>query len=724
MADEEDNIKKEFRSAAEETAAVFGNTLASISEEYSRKLREEADNLDDLGKSLLRNFKNDLASLGRSSSALLDIQTKLLNGNLKQQDIAKAIQSIDLKINKIRNDRNQLELEFGKLSKKQEEDFTKALSIAQEQKKSIKEQGQELDNVNKKLGVAGTALGIAGGILKKISGTNPFENIVSSAAAANAQIKLNNEELKDSLNLTEERRAELTKENQDLKSQTTVRGQIGKKLKESLTVTNLVMVAGAAILKSALELNKVQTEFRRLTGESASNFTSFNDALISGIDQIKTLTALTEQFGFNANAAFDQINIQEAAELEVLLGLSAEEAGLLAFNAQVSGENLKDGAANAFKGVSPLLSQRKILQEIAKVSPSIAMSFGNSNEELAKAASNAKLLGLNLSQVDKIAGGLLDIEQSLTAEFEAEVITGKQLNLERARMFALTNDLAGVTKELTKQGITQESFAKSNRIEQEAVAAALGLSRDELSKSLQEQAILSGMSAEEIKAKEIADAKRLTAQQQLNKAIEKMTVALAGPVELMASLLSNSVVLYTTMGMIGVIMTQSILGSMVKLGAALIPVIARMGFLVGLSVADATAKLTALSAATLGIGTIVALAAAGAGIAYLYNKVSEAKSQGVNDGIAPSSKGPFTITDSYGATAITAKGDGLAVSPNIRREGRNDSAPIDYEKLANAIAKGAERGTSRATVVTNLDGDRISTRLQPSLAVNTRRYSV
>ena len=27
-------------------------------------------------------------------------------------------------------------------------------------------------------------------------------------------------------------------------------------------------------------------------------------------------------------------------------------------------------------------------------------------------------------------------------------------------------------------------------------------------------------------------------------------------------------------------------------------------------------------------------------------------------------------------------------------------------------------------VVTNLDGDQISTRLQPSLAVNTRRYSV
>jgi len=718
MADEQDNIKREFQSAAEETAAVFGNTLASISAEYARRLREEADNIDDLGKSLLRNFKNDLASLGRSSTALLDIQTKLLNGNLKQQDIAKAIQSIDLKINKIRNDRNQLELEFGKLSKKQEEDFTKALAIAQEQKKSIKEQGQELDNVNKKLGITGTALGIAGGILKKITGSNPFENIVSEAAAANAQIKLNNEELEDSVSLTKERRAELIKENNNLKSQTTVRGQISKRLKESLTTTNLLTVAGAAILKSFLELNKVQTEFRRLTGESAQNFTNFNDSLISGIDQIKTLTALTEQFGFNANAAFDQINIQEATELEVLLGLSAEEAGLLAFNAQVSGENLKDGANNAFKGVSPLLSQRKILQEISKVSPSIAMSFSNSNEELAKAASNARLLGLNLSQVDKTAESLLDIESSLTAEFEAEVISGRQLNLERARFFALTNNLAGVTQELTKQGITQENFAGKTRIEQEAIAKAVGLSRDELSKSIQEQAILSKMSAEEIKAKELSDSKRLTAQQQLNKAIEKMTVALAGPVDLLASLVSNTAVLYTTMAAIGVVMTQSILGSMAKLGAAMIPVIARMGTLVGLSIADATAKLTALSATTLGVGTVIALAAAAGGIAFLYNKVKESKSQAVNDGIAPSSKGPFTITDSFGATAITAKGDGLAVSPNIQRESRNTPTSVvlsdaQIQKIANAVRDGA----SRATI--NLDGDRVSSRLQTPMITNT-----
>ena len=93
----------------------------------------------------------------------------------------------------------------------------------------------------------------------------------------------------------------------------------------------------------------------------------------------------------------------------------------------------------------------------------------------------------------------------------------------------------------------------------------------------------------------------------------------------------------------------------------------------------------------------------------------------VNDGMAPASKGPFTITDSFGATAITAKGDGLAVSPNIQREGRNASSTvqIDYERLADAIARGAEKGTSKANLTVNLDGDRVSSRLQTPMITNT-----
>ena len=72
---------------------------------------------------------------------------------------------------------------------------------------------------------------------------------------------------------------------------------------------------------------------------------------------------------------------------------------------------------------------------------------------------------------------------------------------------------------------------------------------------------------------------------------------------------------------------------------------------------------------------------AGAGIAGLY--AASQKAQSVEDGIADSSRGPFTITDSYGKMAVTAKGDNLAVSPNINSGGGSDSKMLSVlEQIA------------------------------------------
>jgi hypothetical protein len=87
-----------------------------------------------------------------------------------------------------------------------------------------------------------------------------------------------------------------------------------------------------------------------------------------------------------------------------------------------------------------------------------------------------------------------------------------------------------------------------------------------------------------------------------------------------------------------------------------------------------------------GVGMILAGAAAAAGIAYLASQ-----SQSVEDGIAPPGGGPFTITDKFGATAITAAGDGIAVSPNINKGGGGDNAGLmtainELRSAVNALA--------------------------------------
>ena len=491
--------------------------------------------------------------------------------------------------------------------------------------------------------------------------------------------------------------------------------ELGKNIADATTTSNLLQLGAIAVGKKFGELNKLQTDFRRLTGESATNINVLNDSLVSTSDQLKTMVGLTEQFGFNANVAFDAINIQEATELSTLMGISAEEAGNLAYFAQASGDNLKTAASNIYAGVDGAFSQKKILQDIGKVSSSIAMTFGGNLELMGKTANEAKRLGLNLQQVDKIAEGLLNIEQSIASEFEAEVITGKQLNLERARFFALTNDINGLTKEIGSNQEFINTFATGTRIEQEAIAGALNLSRDEVSKMIFDQQILAGATAKEASLRagmSIEDAKRLTLQESINKSISKLTEALAGPLEAFAALADNAFILYTTLGLIGTVSLARTIGSLITMATTL-----------GASAAFAT---TTSAALTLGIGAaaiVGAIALIGATMTS-FNKQAQSSVK-VQDGYADSSRGPFTVTDRFGATAITTPGDNLAVSPNVQLRGRDrNEAPsmqLDYNKLADAIASGAERGASKASI--NLDGGRVSSRLQVPSVINQRQYS-
>ena len=748
MAEENntDKTRQEFQSIAEETAAIFGNTLRSIASNIAKELKDNTDTLDDLGKSLLRNFKNDLNSLARSASNVLDIQKGLLDGSIKQKDILKARESLDLKLNKLQQARNELIQENGRLSKKQEEDYKRAVAIAEEQKNVLIKQEEIFVRINKQLGFAGNIFKVIGKTLKTIGLEDPFENIISKTAAARTQLQLNNEELeglnskgKKLTKVEQERKDELEKQNTDLKNQSSLGEQIKKGFNEILNTQNLIAVASAAVLKQVFEINKAQTDLRRNLGESANTLGLIDNKFGTIADQINTINSLTEQFGFNTLAAFDAINLREATELTKALGLSAEEAGMLAFNAQVSGEYLDEGFKNSIKGISPLLSQRKILQEVAKISPSISLAFGNSNEELAKAASNAKLLGLNLSQVDKIANGLLDIEASLAAEYEAEVITGRQLNLNRARDLALVNDINGLTKEIANNQAILNVFAGNQRLQQEAIAKALFLSRDELAQMIREQQVLGQMSEKEIQEKEAADFKRLEIQQSLNDSIAKMAEVLAGPVELAADLL------LTFKNII-----PAVLAITAGIKAANAAEAIYQGFQIAklrlkdreLSKEAALASVKAISNPVLAvIGLAAAAIVGGAAIAYM-NKADDL----VSPGMSNSGYGKRTLTGPEGTIALNNKDTVIAGTnlfpntpplPTTTIVNNNSNTPRntnvnttvtlseqDIRAIANAVREGAMEGTSKANVQAVISRgtiSQLSTRIQPELAVNTYR---
>ena len=217
----------------------------------------------------------------------------------------------------------------------------------------------------------------------------------------------------------------------------------------------------------------------------------------------KAFGELTKQTGLIAD--FGGKTLITQTTLTKQLGLSATQAGKLSLLSRLQSKDTEGVMKNTVGTVNALVKQsgvavnvKGIIEEIANASDSIVVSLGNNPAALAEAATQAKLFGSNLAGVDAIAGNLLNFEQSINNELEFELLTGKQVNLEKARLLALNNDLAGLGEELANQSEITEAFATGNRIQQEAAAKALGMSRDELAKiSLQQE--LNNLSAEEFK---------------------------------------------------------------------------------------------------------------------------------------------------------------------------------------------------------------------------------
>jgi len=176
------------------------------------------------------------------------------------------------------------------------------------------------------------------------------------------------------------------------------------------------------------------------------------------------------------------------------LGLSAEAASNLAieainsgkaFNTIVAENEASFKAVKATTGVS--LNFRRTLEEANKVSGAVRLNLEQFPGGIIEAVAATKSLGLELDQIRGIQSSILDFESSIAAELEAEAITGRELNLERARLAAMNNDIAGLTAEIASQFGSVAEFQSMNFYQQQAFAKAVGLSSDQLADVLRTQ---------------------------------------------------------------------------------------------------------------------------------------------------------------------------------------------------------------------------------------------
>jgi hypothetical protein len=294
--------------------------------------------------------------------------------------------------------------------------------------------------------------------------------------------------------------------------------KLGKKIKEN--IKNPIFLATGAIkqLTSALiqvdkdagdlakqfnltyfEAQRIRQEFVDIAGASGELFVTSKGVLetLSAINQTlgtRQFTGLSD--GFQESLVFlTKLREQAGLTNEELVGVSQLVLATGESAETITGEFLAQAQiSSARQGV--LVNEKELFREIKNLSAATLLSLQRSPAAIADAAATAKALGLELSQVEKIADGLLQFESSITAELEAELLIGRNLNLERARFAALNNDIATVAKEIAQQAGSAAEFAKLNRIQQQALADAVMMSREELGAQLLIQEQLGSLTGE------------------------------------------------------------------------------------------------------------------------------------------------------------------------------------------------------------------------------------
>ena len=488
-----------------------------------------------------------------------------------------------------------------------------------------------------------------------------------------------------------------------------------------------------AILDSVFKVDNQITEMGKSLGISHSMASDLRDSMASyslaskdafvTVERLaKAQAGLTEQLGIAVD--FGNEERETFARLTEITGLAADEAGRLAKFSAATGTTTKDyvsdlrvAANTAMRANKIHISDKELLSSISKLSAGILVKFQGNPKALAESVIQAKKLGLNLEQVDKTAESLLNFESSIEAELEAELITGKKLNFERARAAALTGDQATLMQEVAAQAGSLAEFQDMNVLAQESLAKAFGMSRDEMSEMLMQQEAINkyGDAAAKLNKEQLEDMERRnmsaeeylamvnnqrSTQEKFNDAMLKMQEIIAnlvaGPLgsflSTIANILSHTEALAAVLGGVMVINIMRMLNVLkqakkISYGQAIVSIIK-----------SAYESIGGLP----GIGMVLAGAAAAAGIAYLSTASSK-----VEDGIAPPGQGPFTIKNKFGQTAITAAGDGLAVSPNIKRTDGNAGMAGVMAAISNLATAVASKPTPTPQFALNVDGQQL-----------------
>ena len=249
-----------------------------------------------------------------------------------------------------------------------------------------------------------------------------------------------------------------------------------------------VMKLGAIGLAAAVSTMAAKmAKFAFETGLSLERSIKLGPSLFINSGYVKSMA---EEFG-----TINDVNTKIAWQLKkqsFFYGIEAEQAvKILRIQSALSDSsheqliNVQNTVAEfaRSKGVLP----SKVFDDIANSTELMAKYADSTAEGFMKAAVHIRTMGIGLEVADQIASHLLDIEGSIGAQFMANSVLQKNMNLDRARQLVLNNDLVGMMEEVKKQLGGELEFQRLNLVERDLLSKAIGTDISNVAKMISAQ---------------------------------------------------------------------------------------------------------------------------------------------------------------------------------------------------------------------------------------------
>ena len=457
--------------------------LVSIADKLSTTIKSAISDIASEGKGVAEILGDQVVKsvkdLAKGLNETLKNTNKLNLGLLKTADIEKQIANRQLQqqaaIRNINTLKNQ-----GVLTDKEADDAIKEINNAETAHNALL--GDQLDlakDIQKRMGLTGkiiqgiSKIPLVGGLVDAAEATKAMQ---AAAAGGASQFKVMAVGL----------------------------GAVGKSIGKSLT-DPLALITGytSLFMKGIKAIGKM---IFGLIGQSAKigqNFLNFAGStdqvqanILKQVEGVRGLNLNFDEAMAHMKAINDltgtavQLTTAQVDEMQFLtngLGLSEEKAAKLFKISKLTNTEFSDITAstdatvdlmNAQNGLA--LSTNDVLSKMTNITGQAKANLGNNPKALAEAAFQASKLGLELSEIQAAAENTLDFESSIEKEMKAELLLGKDLNLEALRKAALEGDTLTAGKEMEKIIKNNIGATKGNVLAQKALADTMGISVEKM----------------------------------------------------------------------------------------------------------------------------------------------------------------------------------------------------------------------------------------------------